>query len=129
VPRTVLAVDYFLHVGDLMVINREAGLEREIAIAKIVGIEGYAAVGGFLRIKPREGSTEIYFRPTTDMNDAMEAAEAVGLLSSESSRYGYALWKTGDVWCVGPFEPWYKAATPALAICAAIEEKAEKGVA
>lgn len=100
----------------------EAGPELDAAVAEACGIEGIIGGMGFLVMSdptPKGSFGYVMWQPSTDLNDAFEAAEKVGLFEK------HYLFKRGDAWCVTDLPAaaeWLDCSgpTPAVAICRAI---------
>lgn len=107
----------------------KAGAELDRAVAEAIGLKATHRLssGSFLFTHPRSGVGAVHsaFRPSTDLNDAFYAAEAVGLFDqwhigkwSNPPQSGWGI--EGDD---SPVSGLYQ--TPSLAICAAILELAK----
>ena len=105
-------------------IEIKAGLELDRAVAGLIGLTCTHRVLGTdeeYYVDPRDGASAIprRFQPSTDLNAAFAAAEAVGLWEDK-----YFLAPIGSIWRCYQLDWGYvnisDAATPSLAICAAI---------
>ena len=109
-------------------------VEVDLAVAEAAKLSVYPADGHRLHVEvfiAGVGGARRVFSPTTCMDDAIEAAEAVGLFRA----HGATLWHDGQTWCVSipdrlyPISEAtvYRADTMELASCEAILAVTEKG--
>lgn len=111
-------------------IEIKAGLDLDRAIAGVIGlICTHRVLGSDIEfyVDPRAGANEVprMFKPSTDLNDAFQAAEVAGLFDVVRNGPEVHLAKTIDgEWEIltGGSEMGYvtRKDTPALAICGAI---------
>ena len=104
----------------------KSNAELDLEVANAIGLidTHQTSRGERLFVDPRDGTRARYkeFHPSTDLNDAFSAADAVRLFRQ------YALSMSGNEWFITPAcqIPWFTetvlgtAATPELAICEAV---------
>ncbi len=108
---------------------KEPSAEIDLAVAKAAGIRAFLGRNGRLEVVCILEINGNEFRPSRDMNHAMEAAEKVGLLSPQGHQgFLHGSVDSGYVVSVRSGKL-YIASTGPLAICAAIlaTEKGKPG--
>jgi len=106
-------------------IEIKAGVELDRAVAGVIGLICTQRVLGSdveYYVDPRDGTSAIpeRFQPSTDLNAAFAAAEAVGLFDFHTIDHYCPKWQVRPVSMPEDCIPVSEGETPALAICAAI---------